>query len=594
MALNRWNEWIKNHSGLAGAVLFFLTSLVYAGSLANGFVYDDELQILENPFVLNPTLWQRIFLVSVRSYRGTHVDYYRPLQIFLYSLLYRIAGPNPGVFHLFHLLLYGATVWLTFKIGRALLQNELAAFFGALLWALHPLHVEAVAWLASSPEIGFAFFYLWAFLLFLRAEKAQEHQNVRHTLAALVYLPALFFKEMALSFPLLLVVHWFFVPGRSTGADWLRRLLHGIPYCLAVGVELAIRNAVVGHFALPSRRSNIVQLSGAAAGLLGEHTRLFFWPTHLNVFRAFDVSSSLHSPWVWVTLLVAALTLVLRRREPLLGFLLIWWAVTLLPALDIRYLSYPLLAERFSYLPSVGLCVAIAFVGFLWLPRHAPSWVVPRVVVAGLAVIAVCWGAQTIRAIPHWRETEILVQYSIKQSPDAAPLHVIQGLVLQYRRGDIEGAVREYQTALRLNAASPRPAAPIAYNCYLSLGEIALAQGRREEAAGYFERATRLIPDVSDAYVYLGTLYFPNGDYAKAAEYFSQAVKVNAYDPLGRFFLGTCWMKLGKYREAVEQFHAAREVDPSYWQAFDAEARALEALGDSAGAAHARSLKPKL
>ena len=87
----------------------------------------------------------------------------------------------------------------------------------------------------------------------------------------------------------------------------------------------------------------------------------------------------------------------------------------------------------------------------------------------------------------------------------------------------------------------------------------------------------------------LGSVYFPRGDYARAAEYFQQAVRANPLDMGARFFLGTCWMKLGKPAQAAEQFHAAREVDPSYSQAYLAEAKALEAAGDKAGAARVRS-----
>jgi tetratricopeptide (TPR) repeat protein len=99
-----------------------------------------------------------------------------------------------------------------------------------------------------------------------------------------------------------------------------------------------------------------------------------------------------------------------------------------------------------------------------------------------------------------------------------------------------------------------------------------------------------VLPRRGPAYNFLGSFYFPREDYAKAAEYFAQAVHANPYDLGARFYLGTCWMKLGRHREAVEQFRAAREVDLTYWQAYEAEARALEAMGDSAGAAQVRSL----
>jgi tetratricopeptide (TPR) repeat protein len=183
--------------------------------------------------------------------------------------------------------------------------------------------------------------------------------------------------------------------------------------------------------------------------------------------------------------------------------------------------------------------------------------------------------------------------YSFRVSPDSPLVHLFQGVLLEQRDANFAGAAREYERALRLNEVSFRPAPGIAYECYLGLGRVALVHGRWGEGIRYYEQAVRLAPSHSPAYRALGAAYFPRGDYAKAAGYFVQAVKFNPQDVEARFFLGTCWMKLGKPREAVAQFHAAREVDPTYDQAFEAEARALEAAGERAEAARVRSRKAK-
>ena len=172
--LSKCNEYVKNHSYAAGAALALVAAVVFSGVLSNGLVYDDGKQLLENPFVRNPHLWWRIFTGSVWSFLGAaaETNFYCPLHIFSYWLIWRVAGPNPAAYHFFQWTLYMATGLVVFQIGRELLGNDLAAFAGSLLWLLHPLHVEAVAWIASVPEMGCGFFYLLAFLLFLRAEKA--------------------------------------------------------------------------------------------------------------------------------------------------------------------------------------------------------------------------------------------------------------------------------------------------------------------------------------------------------------------------------------------------------------------------------------
>jgi tetratricopeptide (TPR) repeat protein len=591
--LSKCNEYVKNHPYAAGAVLALVAALVFSGVLSNGLVYDDGRQLLENPFVRNVHLWRRIFTGSVWSFLGAAAEknFYRPLHIFSYWLIWRVAGPNPTAYHLFQWALYMATGLVVFQIGREILGNDLAAFTGSLLWLLHPLHVEAVAWIASVPEMGCGFFYLLAFLLFLRAEKAGSRRLARHALAALAYLPALFFKEAALSFPLLVIAYWVFLS--DVGEAWGRRAACWATYAAAAAVYSAARIAVLGHFS-GVQHFWLIQpkFIAAAIALLGQHAKLFFWPVRLNVFHAFDPGSSLRSLWPWLTLLALVTAGALRKRQPVLGFLVVWWLVTLLPCLDARQLSFPLLAERFSYLPSVGLCLAMAHLSVAWLPQRMPRLPLAPLVLPALGLVMCFWCFQDVHAVPNWRDNESLFGYSINVAPDAGLVRIHHGLDLQFRVHDLEGARREFETALRLNQASFYPLNTVTYDSYIGLGQIADLEGRHGEAMAYYQEAVRSLPNVSLAYDILGTLYFPHGEYAKAAEYFSRAVTVNPQDLSARFYLGTCWKELGKYREAAEQFRAARAIDPTYAQAYAAEAQALELAGAAVGAAAVRRLKP--
>ncbi|HEV2247177.1 MAG TPA: tetratricopeptide repeat protein, partial [Terriglobia bacterium] len=111
----------------------------------------------------------------------------------------------------------------------------------------------------------------------------------------------------------------------------------------------------------------------------------------------------------------------------------------------------------------------------------------------------------------------------------------------------------------------------------------------RTEAIKDFEKAQNAAPDSSQPSDALGAVYFPQGDYVTAAKYFERSVKSNPQDVTARFYLGTCWMKLGDYHHAAAEFHAARKIVPDYWQAYQAEARALEAAGESAAAQQVRN-----
>ena len=590
--LNRWNEEIGRHSRLAGGVLFLITFVVFQGSLAGEFVFDDIPQILQNPYLARPNYWQQVFRGAIDPFRGpaTHANYYRPLQFLWYWALDGFAGLNPQIFHLFHLCLCAGTVWLLFLLARELLGHDLAAFAGALLWALNPLRVEVVAWIAALPDAGAAFFMIGSFGLFLRAEKEGAHPLARHALAALVYFPALFFKEVALSFPLLVIVYWVFLGAKES---WSRRAVRWLPYAIAVAGYVAARIAALGRFSAAPQPGKIsLRMIAVAIGVLGQQSKHFFWPVNLNLARTFDLSASLLSPWPWLTLLAILAVFVLRKWQPVFGFLVAWWAITFLPCLDVRQLVGLPMADRFSYLPSIGPCLAIAFGAMVLVPQRLAHLEPTRVLVPALLVVLGLWTVQDIRTVPNWHDDAALWNHTASAAPDSALAHMFLGIILEHQKGDLDGATREYETALRLNEVSFRPTAGMIYECDLGLGRVALARGRTQDGVAYFEKAVQAAPTLSPAYRLLGVVYFLQGNYARAAEYFTRVVKINPQDVEARFFLGTCWLKLGKPAQAADQFHAAREVDPTYFQAFDAEARALEAAGDVAGAARARSLKP--
>jgi tetratricopeptide (TPR) repeat protein len=591
--LNQWDELLKKHPAVTNWLLILVTVVFFRGALTNGFVYDDGRQVLENPFVKNPHLWRNIFTGPVWSFLGAaaETNFYRPFHILSYWLVWRVAGANPAAFHLYQLTFYVLAVLLVYWLGQRLFQDHLAAFAGALLWTLHPLHVEPVCWIAAVPDVGCGLFYLLAFWLFLSAERGAGHPVLRHAFAVVSFAAALLFKEMALTFPLLLLAYWYFFRDEE---PWFRKGLRWLPYLGATMAYAGLRVLVLGHFSHAGRLWKISpRVAGAALGLLGEHTRLFFWPAQLNDFHTFELGPSLRSPWPWLTLLAVATVWLFRKRRPMLTFLIIWWPLTLLPALDVRQLSSPLLAERFSFLPTVGLCLAVAYVATVWLPARLPRLSSAPVMIPALVFLLAVWAAVDLRAIPRWRNNDTLWNYSYEVEPNSALVHVHRAFDLQYRHYNLKGANEEFQIALRLNRASFKPLASIAYDCYIGLGQIAYTQGREQEGLAYFGKAVELTPSYSAAYDMLGSVYFPRGEYGQAAEYFRQAVRVNPMDMGARFFLGTCLLKLGKPLEAAAQFRAARQVDPGYIQAYEAEAHALEQAGDAAGAAQVRRLKAK-
>jgi len=592
-ALRSLLESVSRSSLVAQSLIVLAVFALYSGSLAGGFVYDDQKQILENPFVLNPRLWTHIFSGSVWSFNGTGyaANFYRPLMIFSFWLVDRIAGPRPAFFHLFQLILFAATACAVYAVGQELLGSRLAAFFAALLWAVHPERVEAAAWISALCDTGCGLFYVLAFWMFLRAERSSVRRLAKHGAAALAFFVALLFKEMAISLPVLLLAWWFFAGDRE---PWRARAARWTPYVMAAGVYLVVRRLALGHLLSAARSSgSLSRVLLAAVALFGGHTQTFVHPVHLSAFRTFNVHQAFHSPWPWLSFAALLAALLVRKRAPTLSFLVFWWPLTLLPCLDIRWLSAPLLADRFTYIPAVGLCLAIALVAIQMLPALMTGMLqvwARGVAYAALAALALFWSAQSYAGIAHWRDNQALLNYSLKQSPGDPSLHIVRAWELDYLNHDLAGAAAEFETAMRLNQASLRPNSLFAYNAVIGLGRIAMERGQRQAAISRFLDAIQMSPRLSAAYQSLGAVYFPDGDYATAATYFDKAVRLNPYDVSAHFYLGSCWMKLGKYKDAAGEFHAARQVDPQYWQAYQAEARALEAAGETRQAAAVRQL----
>lgn len=578
-------------AALVAAAAFIL----YARALSGAFVSDDEQQILQNVFVTNPHLWRHIFGDSVWAFMGSgnSAKFYRPMMIFCFWVIYRLAGPEPFYFHLLQWLLFAGGAIALYLTGKELTKSKTAALIASLLWIVHPQKVEAVAWISALCDTGCGLFYLLAFYLFLRAEsRALSHDGGAGSedslsfrrLSALswaAFAVALLFKEMALSFPLILVAYGFFHPRKGSTTARAMRLA---PYVALIGIYLIVRRLALGHLTANGRLFHITgKIAADALALLGDHTRLFFWPAHLSVYRVFDAEKALASPWPWAVLLALAVVLVFRKRQPELAFCIFWWPLALAPCLDIRQLSNPVVADRMSYIPSAGLCLAA---GLLLAPLCAGRAVSSRAAwgqagaVAGLCVVLALGWAASARAIPLWNNNQAIVNYSLKRDPESAYVHLIHGWELRYRENDLPGAAREFETAARLNRESPRPQITVEYQSLIGLGVVAQARGDLNAAIADYQHAVRVAPRLSDAYLSLGTLYLPHGEYAQAASYFEKAIEGDRYDPSAAYLLGTCWMKLGKFTQAAHVFHVAREVDPHFWQAYLEEAWALKDAGD--------------
>ena len=244
-------------------MLLFVSFAVYFNALLGDFVYDDTIQILENPWIKDITNIPAIFSKSVWSFKAGPVisNYYRPLMHIANMFSYYLFSLKPWGFHLVNVLFHCSVSVLVFLIIRRLLAGQNSSqlsiyhsppLIAALLFASHPIHTEAVTWIAGLPDVAFAFFYLCALYLYTRAEAVRSGWYLGSLLCFTV---AAFFKEPALTLPVILFAYdSLFCQGNRGVADYARRY---IPY-VGIGLGyLALRMHALGAFA-PSKRHVIL------------------------------------------------------------------------------------------------------------------------------------------------------------------------------------------------------------------------------------------------------------------------------------------------------------------------------------------------
>jgi Flp pilus assembly protein TadD len=580
------------------AVLILLALVPYANTLTNSFVYDDSKQILENPYIRSWRYLPEIFGSNVWSFLGAAgvTNHYRPLMTLSYLLCYQAFGLLPFGFHLVNIALHAGVVLMLFRLSVGIFGHRTLAFVAAALFALHPIHTESVAWVAGVTDLQLAFFYLLTFWLFLCiGDSSATAKGFVAMLASFVL--TLFAKEQAVTLPVVAAVYEHFYR-EDRGSTTLRQKLarYGPLWLLAVGY-IAFRVQLLGSIAPVLRRVPVSWPEAflSSFALVGQYVWKLLWPAQLCAFYVFRKSESLFEPAVLagigVVALLGLLFYVLWRTDRSASLALLWFALTLAPVLNARWMSANVFAERYLYLPSVGFCW---LAGWLWARAFAAAESRPvrrRALVALLCLIGVLYGARVVTRNRDWHDEETLFTRTLQISPDAYLIRTNLGAVY-WNRGDRGAALREWEEALRYN-----PDDPILLS---NLGLASARQGKLAEAEALLRRALQVRPDYADPYLNLGRMYEQAGRLDDAQREYRAAVEraplhTTARNHLARLLLnqnrlpeaerefrlsleaaftstasaglGTALVKQGKLAAAEEAFRRAVEEDPYEFEA---------------------------
>jgi Flp pilus assembly protein TadD len=529
--------------------------VVHVPALFAQFVYDDMAQVLENRWIRDLRHLGAIFSGSVWSFNNGSAasNYYRPAMHTIYAFEFQLFGLRPWGFHLVNVLLHAAVSALVVLVAARLVadlgkEREAPGFLSpalaaGLLFATHPIHTEAVVWVAALPELSFVLFGLLAFLAFVRSEGAWTPWG---WLSVGLFFVSTLCKETALVLPAFLGLHALLRRQLPLGAIF-RRL---IPFGIAAAISLVLRFQALSGFAPEIRWGELTsfQVVLNATVLFAKYLWKLVLPVELNAFHVLHPVLSAFEPRALAGALVAAgfvaLCVLAWRRSALVFFSLQTILLPLLPVLNIRFVGENAFAERYLYLPSLGFTILLALLLF-----RVPGRVARATLLAALVAL---YSAGTWRRATIWKDNFTLFQDTARKSPD----HYVSQTSLAnafYERGEIDAAIERYRVALALRPNE---------NARANLGIAYLRKGRTEEAVAELETAVRTLPRDSKSRAALGFAYETKGWLAAAVGQYEAAVSLDPDSAAYHNNLGVAYWKAGRKEKAAEHFRASVRLEP--------------------------------
>jgi Flp pilus assembly protein TadD len=592
---------------LAACALAALVLIGYYNSIANGFVWDDHQQIVMNP-ALRPTApFSQIFSSDIRfSHQDPAVQNqtYRPLQMLTYRIIAASFGLNPAPFHLCNLLFAIGCVLAAFAVFWLLTRSTISAFAAASLFAVYPIHTEAVDWIAASPDLGCSLFFLIAFALFLAARRTDPPRQPTWLIPVLsiaAYAISLLWKETAAVFPILIVVYVLVVEKIRIPAA----LKASTAYWTVLALYFALRISVLRGLATGQRDWALTpfQFLLTTSHLMLSYWQKLAWPFQLNAYYLFSPIRSLSDPRAIATIVfvpaVAGL-IYLTRKAPLCAFAALWVCITLLPAMDVYALGRNAFAERYLYLPSVGFCLLLPLVATR-LIHLAPAKFRKPAAVSLLLIAGSAFAVKTIQRNPDWKDDKTLFTQTLLRSPDApfvrnmvattqsdespgsasAEQNFLQAISLakQETPPDRLDLVAAYKGLASLYAdrsdnrrallmlASAREVAPADRETDSEEGLILARAGRWNEAEPLLDKTVAAQPENENVLSTLGLVAWQyHHDLNKAVEWFSKSLTAHpeqdGFSASVHNNLGGVYGEQGDYASSIAQYRLAVAISP--------------------------------
>jgi tetratricopeptide (TPR) repeat protein len=563
---------------LAFAVIIFI---VFGNALFNDFCYDDHYLILENPYIRDFTFIKQALVsdVTITTPLQKASGYYRPVSMIYLMALSQLWGMNPFGLHLMNIFLHLLNTFFVFLIAEAMIKDRRVAFLAGLLFAVHPIHVEAVAPIFNYMGLLASCFAFASFYMFIRSEGMRKAPE---TILSLVFFSlGLFSKEEVIVLPFLFILYDFIFLYQLSFQKIELALRKYLWFFLPMGLYLFLRSQIIeskaafGFWDL-SLNLNIAGESTAILTLISvartfaAYLGLFVFPFKLSAFYLFGPVSSMGSLEIFISLFLVmgllAYGVFSAKKESFVSFFIGWFFISSFLISNLIPIG-GLFAERFMYFPSMAYCFLFALLFIrLFDQCLGASAQTKRFLLQIFLIIAVVLYAQKTAARNYvWRNDVTLWADTVQKTPQSMIVHLFLADAY-HARGLYDKAMDEYAIVLGL------PSAPEA-RVRNTLGKIYGGRQQYDQAIGEFLKAVKINPFDVETYYNLGITYFFKGDDAKAREYFRQAQSVDKDYFWVYYGMGLIYEKEKKYKEAKDMFSKALTLKADFTMAQSALAR---------------------
>ena len=551
------------------AVIIVLSAIVFANALPGNFVWDDEIQIVKNVRIRSLDNFPSAFTTAFWSFLGNETEnqtnFYRPVQTVTYMLAYSIGGLSPTRYHVFSLLYHTAASVFVYLIGLELMLAPGFALAIAALFAVHPVHTEAVAWIAGIPDVACGAFYfgaVWCFLRHLRESRTSWLFG-----SCTMFFAALLSKEMAVTLPFVLLLMMVFSPlQRGRAASSGRGSFATIaPLFAVLALYLIMRISALGLLATSHVQVQASWLDWISLGVrvLGDYIRYAIVPYPLNAFHLVPLKLEYRLLSTSVALagivLTAALLWYFRRRIPQGLFWFAAFVLMLVPVFYFKGLSNTFFAERYLYIPSFAMIMLIFTIASA-LEISRLNWI------AGS--IAVVFALTAAYRNEVWATSETLYETTLAVQPEVAHMR-INLADIHLKRNEDENARKLLASAEQYMRGDTYVRYPYElYRAYVGLGAIEARATRYAEAREYLKKAIEVNPNGDWGYLYLGgVLMEADRDYPQAIANFQKAIQLGPLNEVARDYLGIAMLNQKKNAEAIQYFEEALKINPNYEEA---------------------------